>query len=138
MSLQLEIITPSGIVLKEQIDQITLPTETGEITILSNHVPLITRVITGEMIIKKNQKSSFFAITGGFLEVGNNNVTILADYAVRAENIEVAKAKEAQERAQNVMKQKLSQKDFAIAEADLRRSILELKVARRHKSTIKI
>lgn len=134
MNLQLEIITPSKVVLKEQIDQITLPTETGEITILPNHVPLITKIITGEMIIKKNQKSSFFAITGGFLEISNNNITILADYAVRAENIEVAKAKEAQERAQHVMKQKVSGRDFVIAEADLRRSLLELKVARRHKN----
>lgn len=133
MNLQLEIITPSKIVLKEDVDQITLPTETGEITVLPNHVPLITRIITGEMIIKKNQKSSFFAITGGFLEVTNNNVTILADYAVRAENIEIAKAKEAEVRAQNVMKQKVSGRDFIIAEADLRRSLLELKVARRHK-----
>lgn len=135
MTLQLEIITPSKVVLKEEVDQITLPTENGEITILPNHVPLITRVVTGEMIIKKNQKSSFFAITGGFLEVSNNNITVLADYAVRAENIEIAKAKEAQERAQNVMKQKVSGRDFIIAEADLRRSLLELKVARRHKRT---
>lgn len=135
MNLQLEIITPLKSVLKEQVDEIIIPTELGEIAILPNHVPLLAKIKPGEMIIKKNQKPIFFAITGGFLEVQNNNITILADYAVRAENIEVARAKEAEERAKNVMKQKTSGRDFVIAEADLRRALLELHVARRHKKS---
>ncbi len=133
MSLQLQIITPLKSVLNEQVDEIIIPTETGEITILPNHVPLFTKIKPGEMTIKKNQKSSFFAITGGFLEINNNNVTILADYAIRAEDIEVVKAKEAEERAKQTMKEKVDKREFAVAEADLRRAIVELHVARRHK-----
>lgn len=133
MKLQLNVITPVKTVLSEEVDQITLPTQNGEITILPNHAPLISKINSGEMIIRKNQKPSFFAITGGFIEVSKNNVTILADYAVRAENIEVAKAREAQERAQNSMKQKGSARDFTVAEADLRRALLELHVAKRQK-----
>lgn len=133
MNLQLEIITPLKSILKEEVDEIILPTETGEITILPNHVPLVTKIKPGEMIIKKGQKASFFAITGGFLEIIDNKVTILADYAVRAEDIEVAKAKEAEERAKQTMKEKGDKREFATAEADLRRAIVELHVARRHK-----
>lgn len=133
MALQLDIITPLKTVLKEEVEEIIIPTESGEITILPHHVSLVTRIKPGEMTIKRNQKSTFFAITGGFLEINNNKVTILADYAVRAEDIEVAKAKEAQERAENLMKEKDSGKNFITAEADLRKALLELHVARRHK-----
>lgn len=135
MNLQLEIITPDKVVLKDTVDEIVVPTISGEITILPNHTPLLTRMKEGELIIKKSQKVSYFAILGGFLEVQNNNVNILADYAVRAEDIEVAKAKEAEERAKNAMKQKANLRDFAMAESDLRKAILELKVARRHRRT---
>lgn len=135
MNLQLEIITPDKVVLKDTVDEIVVPTTTGEITILPNHTPLLTRMKEGELVIKKSQKVLYFAILGGFLEVQNNNVNILADYAVRAEDIEVAKAKEAEERAKNAMKQKANLRDFAMAESDLRKAILELKVARRHRRT---
>lgn len=131
--MQLTIITPIESVLSDDVDQVTLPTETGEITILPNHVPLLSKVKPGEMIIKKNNKSSFFAITGGFLEMKDNKITILADYAVRAEDIEVAKAKEAQERAERAMKEKVSGRDFAKIEAQLTRALLELQVAKRRR-----
>ena len=133
MDLQLEIITPNNVILKEVIDEVVVPTLSGEIAILANHAPLLTRVKEGELIIKKGTKTQYFAITGGFLEIQNNNVNILADYAVRAEDIEVGKVKEAEERARNAMKQKASGRDFAVAEAELRKAILELKVARKHR-----
>lgn len=133
MDIQLTVITPVKQVLKDSVDELIVQTDSGEITVLPSHIPLLTKVSPGELTIKKSGKLSHFAVTGGFMEVKENQVTILADYAVRAEDIEVAKAKEAQDRAQNTMKQKVSQRDFAIAEADLRRSIVELQVARRHR-----
>ena len=135
MDIQLTVITPVKQVLKESVDELIVQTNSGEITVLPSHIPLLTKVAPGELTIKKGGKMSHFALTGGFMEVKENLVTILADYAVRAEDIEVAKAKEAQERAENTMKQKVSQRDFAIAEADLRRSIVELQVARRHRKS---
>src|SRR5579859_3645046 len=135
MDIQLTVITPVKQVLKESVDELIVQTNSGEITVLPSHIPLLTKVAPGELTIKKGGKMSHFALTGGFMEVKENLVTILADYAVRAEDIEVAKAKEAQERAENTMKQKVSQRDFAIAEADLRRSIIELQVARRHRKS---
>lgn len=133
MSLQLEIITPEKIVLKESVDEVTIPAVTGEITILPNHAPLLTRIKEGELILKKNGRNQYFAITGGFLEIRDNNVNILADYAIRAEDIEVAKVKEAEERARKAMKEKVSNQDIAMAESDLRRAILELNVARKRR-----
>lgn len=133
MTLNLEIITPLKSILKEEVDEIILPTESGEITVLPNHVDLVTKIKAGEMTIKRGGKPTFFAITGGFLEITDNNVTILADYAVRAEDIEIAKAKEAQERAKDMLRQKVSGREFAQAESDLRKSLTELHVARRRR-----
>ena len=134
MKLKLEVITPTKIVLSEEVDEITIPTVNGEITILPNHVNLVTKLMPGEMVIKKGGKSDLFAITGGFLEVSNNNINLLADYAIHASDIEIAKVEAAKERAQKAMREKLSEEDFRVANAELAKSLLQLKVARRHKS----
>ena len=135
----LEIISPEKIVFKEEVEEVTIPTENGEITILPHHVNLLTKVVLGELHIKMKGKTQTLAVTRGFLQVSNNTVTILADYAVRAEDIVAEKAIEAQKRAEEILKKKkegVSERDFAIAEADLRRSLLELKVSkRRHRTT---
>lgn len=131
MKLVLEIITPTRVLLKEEVDEITIPTIDGEISILPNHVNLLTKIIPGEMLVKKGSKTENFAIMGGFLEVTNNNVNILADYAIKADDIEIAKAQEAHERAKQAMKNKENQKEFTVASAELRKAILELKVARK-------
>ncbi len=131
--MNLQIITPVREVLNENINELVVPTETGEITILPNHVSLITKVVPGELTIKKERKIDHFAITGGFLEVRENSIVILADYAVRAEDIEIAKAKEAQEKAVRAMKEKSDRREFAVAEADMKRAIVELQVARKYK-----
>ncbi len=134
MKLVLEIITPTKVVLSEEVDEVTIPTVNGEISILPNHIDLLTKVKAGEMVIHKNGKTELFAITGGFLEITNNHVNILADHAIHADDIEIAKAEQAKERAEKAMKEKGSERDFAIADAELRKSLLELKVARKHKA----
>lgn len=135
MKLHLEVITPTKIVLSEEVDEITINTANGEITILPNHIPLLSKLVPGEMAIKNNGKISYFAVMGGFLEVSKNNISILSDYAVRASDIEVAKAKEAKERAEKIMKDKESNKNFLLAETDLRKALLELKVATKRKAS---
>ena len=99
MNLTLEIITPEKVVYKNEIDELVAPTVNGQIAILPNHVGLITKIIPGELIIRKANSQQAVAVTGGFLEVAKNHISILADYAIRAEDIEVAKAQEAQKRA---------------------------------------
>ena len=129
----LSIITPEKIVFKDTVEEIIAPTTTGEIAILENHIPIVTQIATGELIVKRGGKSYSIAITGGFLEMQKNEVSILANFAIRAEDIEVAKAEEAQKRAERLMKEKTTDKDFRIAEAEMIKSVLQLQVATRYK-----
>ena len=142
--MQLQIITPEKIIYDGAIDKIVVNTADGEIGILPNHVNLFTKVLPGEVTLKSGSKNQFMAITGGFLQVARDEknqetVTILADYAVRAEEIEINKALAAQKRAEDILKKKesgIAAQDLAAAQGDLRRAILELKVAkRRHRSS---
>lgn len=140
--MQLEIVTPEKIIYQGEVDEIVITTADGEIGVLPEHVSLFTKILPGELTIKVGGKEQFMAVTGGFLEVTTHNketkISLLADYAVRAEEIEVQKALEAQKRAEDILKRKaegLSERDFATAQGDLRRAILELHVARRrHRS----
>lgn len=137
--MELEIITPEQIIYKGDVDSIIVNTADGEIGILPHHVNLFTKVLPGELTIKIDGREQFLAITGGFLEVSKNKISLLADYVVRAEEIEVEKALAAQKRAEDIIKKKdegISEKDFATAQGDLRRALLELHVAkRRHRNT---
>lgn len=136
MKLQVEIITPEKIVYQKEADELVVPTVNGQITILPNHIPLVTQIAQGELIIKENGKDFLFGVTGGFLEVSNNKVSLLADYAIESDSVNETKAKEAKERAEKLMKEKLSERDMAQAEMDLRRSIIELKVAGRKRKVL--
>jgi F-type H+-transporting ATPase subunit epsilon len=133
MSLTLKIITPVRTVFEEDgITSLTVPTQNGQITILPNHLPLITKVVLGELTIKKGNQIIEMVVTDGFLKLEKDGrIEILSDYAVRNEEIEIAKVQEAKKRAEEAMKEKKSESDFAIAEAQLRRTLMELKVATR-------
>lgn len=134
--MRLEIVTPERIIYSGDVDQIALTTETGKITVLPHHVNLFTKVVPGEVTITIANREQFMAITGGFLEIANNKITILADYAVNADEINVEKVLAAQKRAEELLKRKeenLSEQDFAEARAELSRAILELHIANRRK-----
>lgn len=136
MNLLLEIITPEKIVFKDEVNEVVAPTADGEIAILPQHINLITRINPGELIIKKGSSNQFIAITGGFLEVNNNKISILADYAVKAQDIEIARAQEAKKRAEKIMSEKATDNEQRIAEGELMKAILELKIAAKHKRRI--
>lgn len=133
-TLLLEIITPEKIVYSREIDEVLIPTTTGEIGILPGHIPLFTVINPGELKIKKDNHWDYLAVTAGFADVNAEKVTILADYAVRSEEIDEAKVQKAKSQAEKAMLQKETDRDFALAEAELRKTILELKVARRRKT----
>lgn len=133
MTIKLQIITPEKIVYQNEVDQITAPTKDGEITVLPQHVGLLTQVIPGEVTVKKGGSVQSLAVTGGFMKVGKNSVSILADYAIRAEDIEVLKAQEAQKKAQKLMEEKTSEKDFAIGQSEMIKAITELRIANKYK-----
>ena len=131
--LQISIVTPEKIILDTQADEIIIPTTQGEITVLPEHVPLVSQVGPGELVIKKGNSSEHLAVMGGFLEVSKDTVTILADYAVHSREISAVKAEEAKKRAEKAMREGATQKDYAEAEAALQKAILELKIARKIK-----
>lgn len=130
----MEIITPEKVIYKDEVDEIIVPTENGEIAVLPNHINLLTQVNPGELIIKKGANQQYLAITGGFLEVQNNKASILAEYAIKAQDIEIARAMEAKKRAEKVMSEKISDNEQRIAQAEMIKAILELKVATRHRN----
>jgi F-type H+-transporting ATPase subunit epsilon len=129
MPMHLEIITAERIVLSDEVDQINVSTKDGRIGILPRHMPLLTILDAGEMTIIKNGESTPFAVSGGFMEVLPNRVTILADSADRADEIDEARAEEARKRAEDLLANQQSERDLKIAEAELRRALVQLKVA---------
>jgi len=138
--MNLQIITPEKVIYDGEIDELIVPTVNGEIAILPHHVNLLTQVVPGEMTIKHSGKEQHLAVTGGFLQITNDHISLLADYAVRSEEIDAKKALEAQERAEKKLKEageSLSEREFALIQGDLRKAITELKVVhRRHRTNV--
>ena len=128
-----EVVTAERMVFQDDVEMVIAPGVEGQLGILPHHAPLMTALTYGELILRRaGQEDEFVAIGGGFMEVGPDHVIILADSAERAEEIDLARAEEAQRRAEGTMAQKHREDvDFARAEAALRRSIIRLKVARR-------
>lgn len=133
LQFHLEIVSPDGIIYKDDIEEASLPTVNGEITILPHHIPLYAKLTEGEAVITKNGKRSVIAVLGGIVEVAKNTVSIITDYAIRAESIELARAEEAKNRAEEIMKGKEENVDYTMIDRDLKKSILELKVAQKYK-----
>lgn len=128
-----EVVTAERVVFQDDVDMVVAPGIEGQLGILPHHAPLMTALTYGELILHRmGQEDEFIAIGGGFMEVGSDHVTILADSAERAEEIDEARAEEARQRAEETMAQKRGEDvDFARAEAAMRRSLVRLKVARR-------
>lgn len=130
-----EITTPERIVYRDEVDQITLPTTEGEITVLPNHIPLVSLLSAGALTIKKNGEEVFMATSGGFIEVQpGNKVIVLADTAERSEELDIAAIEAAKERARQVLAEKRNVDDVAFtdAAAGLERELARLRVARKH------
>jgi F-type H+-transporting ATPase subunit epsilon len=103
--IKFEIVTPERIVLKKNIHKVTLPTESGEITVLPKHEPLISILVPGVLeLLDENDEKEIISISGGFIEVLRNKVVILADSAERAEEIDLERAEEARKRAREEIK----------------------------------
>jgi F-type H+-transporting ATPase subunit epsilon len=129
MPIHLEIVTAERVVLSDEVDQINAPTKDGRVGILPRHMLLLTVLDVGELDIIKGGVRTPFAISGGFMEVLPNRVTILADTAERADEIDEARAEEARRRAEERIAQRQSDQELALAEAELRRALIRLKVA---------
>lgn len=132
-TMRVEVLAPEGTVCAMAATDVTVPTTTGEITVMPGHVPLFTRLSEGEVIIRGGSEATYVGITGGFLELSHDTVTILADFAVKSDTVVAARAEEAKRKAEEAMRAKKETTGFLMAEQDLKKSILQLKIAGRAK-----
>lgn len=127
--MHLEIVTAERVVLSDEVDQVNISTRDGRVGILPRHAPLLTVLDIGEMDIIKDGERTPYAVSGGFMEVHANRVTILADTVERADEIDEARAEEARKRAEERLQYVQSDQEMKLAEAELRRAIVRIQVA---------
>ena len=133
-TLRLEIVTPEATVYSEDAEMVTLPGVVGQMGIYPQHVPLMTQMVPGEIIVRKDGHELFIASGEGLIEITGNSVSILTDLSVAAERIDEAKAEEARRRAETRLREKLSDEEVATVNASLARSLAQLHVKRRQHS----
>lgn len=127
--LKFEIVTAERVVYSDDVDIVIAPGIQGQMGILPSHAPLMTMLQPGELVVRKDGEETAMFVSGGFLEVMQDRVTVLADVAERAEEIDVARAEEAKSRAEERLKGHVPEIDLTRAEAALRRSLVRLKIA---------
>jgi F-type H+-transporting ATPase subunit epsilon len=133
MAIRLDIVTAERLVYSDDVDIVVAPGIEGELAILPSHAPLMTTLAPGELLLRKEGEETALAVSGGFLEVRPDRVTVLADSAERAEDIDAARAEEAKRRAEERLGRQLDETDLARAEAALRRSLIRLRVAEKRR-----
>lgn len=141
MPLSVEIVTVERTVLTQDgVDEVIAPGIEGELAVLPQHAAFMTMLAPGELILKRGNDETPFAVTGGFFEVLDNKVIVLADAAERADEIDVTRAEQARERARLALERRESTEDLAAAQAALQRALIRLRVAeqrRRRTSTVR-
>ena len=138
MALHLQIITPEKTVFDDEVAQVGLPTQLGQITVLPHHVSLITTVEPGEIVFEHNHRINRLAAGFGFAQVAADEVKVLVDLAAPEEEIEEKKIEEAKRAAEEALKQKhiLSEEEYALAAANLQKSLVQLKIKRRRHARV--
>ena len=130
MPLAVEIVTPSRILVQEQVDELNIPGELGYLGILPGHTALLTNLGEGELMYRRGEQRRYLAIFGGYMEVHDDHVTVLADIAERAEEIDRPRAESARDRAEQRLRDiHAHDVDFERARVALLRAMVRLQVA---------
>ena len=130
--LRIEIVTGERVILQEDdVDMVLVPGAAGMLGILPQHAPLVTTLSLGELRIKKGGTEQSILVFGGFMEVADNKVLVLADTAERVEELDLARAEEARKRAEASIAGRTGTMELAEAQATLRRANLRLRVGQR-------
>ena len=128
--IQLEVVTPERRVLAEPVDMVTVPGWGGELGILPGHTPLISQLQTGVLTYTQDGKSVSLHVSGGFVEVRDDHVSVLAEVAERPDEIDAARAKLSRDRLEKQLNSwSGSEEDFEVARAKLERSVVRLQLA---------
>jgi F-type H+-transporting ATPase subunit epsilon len=130
-TLKLEIVTPEAKVYSEDVDMVTLPGSEGELGIYPNHVPLMTQIVAGEVLVQKGREQLSLAVGEGFVEIAGDHVSILTDMAIRDQDIDEARSEEARRRAEARLQEKLTAEESAMVQAALANAAAQLNVKRR-------
>jgi F-type H+-transporting ATPase subunit epsilon len=130
---QLEIVTPEKMVVRDSAEEVQIPGKNGYLGVLPGHAPLITELSTGELSYRNGGQTHRFAVAWGFAEVLPDKVTVLAESAERAAEIDVARAQSDKKQAEEHLASGKTEEDFTKAEAELKRAETRLEVAQ-HKS----
>ena len=133
-TLKLEIVTPDATVYSGDVHMVTLPAVEGQVGIYPRHVPLLTRIVPGEIIVRKNGDEQFLAVGEGVVEVTGDRVAIVTDMAVAVKDIDEARVEEARQRAAARLRDKISDEEVATVNASLARSLAQLRVKKRHRA----
>ncbi len=131
--LHLKIVTPEKLIFDEQVSQVNISTEQGEIGILPNHANLMAKLKPGELVIRNNGKVESMAIGDGFLQMSNNVLSIMTDLATSAQDIDERAVEEAKKRAEVALQIKLSDEEYAETMAILEKSLAQLRIKHRHR-----
>jgi F-type H+-transporting ATPase subunit epsilon len=129
--LTLEIVTPDRALVNEQVDEVQLPGSEGYFGVLPGHTPLLASLQVGELWYRVGQEKHYLAIAFGFVEVQPDRVTVLAQIAEKAQDIDVARAEAAKKRAEDRVAKPQSAIDFERARVALMKSLIRLQVASR-------
>jgi len=130
--LKLEIVTPNGLVLNEEVDEVVCSGSEGEFGVLPGHVPFFTTLKIGMLTYKKGNEARFVFVNWGYAEVGPDRVMVLADSAEKSDDIDVERAKAAMKRAEERLKQ-AEEVDHVRATSALDRSFARISVAERRR-----
>jgi F-type H+-transporting ATPase subunit epsilon len=130
-SIELHIVTPERLLIKEQVDEVEIPGTEGYFGVLPGHTPMLASLAVGEMWYRKGQEKTFLSLAFGFCEVLPDRVTILAQLAERAEDIDIARAEEAKKRAEQRLAQAKGDVDYERARTALVKSLARLQVSAR-------
>jgi F-type H+-transporting ATPase subunit epsilon len=132
-TLKLEIVTPEGSAYSEQVEMVTLPGVEGQFGVYPQHLPLMTQMVPGEIIVRQDAHDHSFAVGEGMIEVTGDHVSILTDMAIQADHIDEAKVEEARQRAEARLHDKLSDEEVASINASIARAVAQLHVKRRRR-----
>jgi F-type H+-transporting ATPase subunit epsilon len=135
-SLTLEIVTPDRLLIREQVDEVEIPGAGGYFGVLPGHTPLLATLQVGELWYRKGQEKTFLVVAFGFAEVLPDRVTILAQVAEKAEEVDVVRAKTAKERAEDRLTRPQMEMDYERARIALLKSLIRLQVAERARTRV--
>ena len=131
-TIHLEVVTPKGAIVSEDVDIVSAPGYGGDFGVLANHAPFLSTLKIGELVYKQGNASKYLMVSGGFCEVSNNKITFLVESAEAGHDIDVDRALKAKERAEKRLAEAKTQQEkinTARAEAALQRAIARIKIA---------